>query len=323
MKSKIPLKLNLVLFILLFVIVIYSGYILFEEVKKNGCYQLENDVVSIKLKPYSSERTQLIAVGDVGTGNMDQLKVSEGMAKVCEESGCDLVLLLGDNFYPSGVNSPNDQQFIKKFEQVYQKLKTPFFVVLGNHDVKQDALSQVMYSLKNDSWYMPNFEYEFETSNANFFGINTNCPFAYESLRKKLKHKNKANKSNEVKSPWSIVFGHHSVYSNGTHGDANVYIRSFWDWFLEDEVDLYLAGHNHNLGHYKTNKSKIDYVISGSGGAHYRSSEERKKLVKSKAANLYTFNDIGFVWLDITMENILMKFYDGNGEKMYEYLKTR
>ena len=163
-KWHIKIKLNLILFFLLFVTGIFSGYILFEEVKKNGCYQLETDVVSIKVKPYSSERTQLIAVGDVGTGNMDQLKVSEGMAKVCEESGCDFVLLLGDNFYPKGVNSPNDQQFVKKFELVYQKLKTPFFVVLGNHDVKQDALSQVMYSLKNDSWYMPNFEYEFETT---------------------------------------------------------------------------------------------------------------------------------------------------------------
>ena len=63
------------------------------------------------------------------------------MAKVCEASGCDLVLLLGDNFYPSGVLSVDDLQFKTKFEEVYGNIKIPFFVVLGNHDVKQDALS--------------------------------------------------------------------------------------------------------------------------------------------------------------------------------------
>ena len=57
---------------------------------------------------------KLIALGDTGTGNNDQLEVSQGMAKVCEESGCDLVLLLGDNFYPSGVVSEDGIQFKKK-----------------------------------------------------------------------------------------------------------------------------------------------------------------------------------------------------------------
>jgi len=321
--SKKPLKRILFLLFLIFVIGIYTGYLLFEEFKKKGCYQLDKDVIQINLKPYSKERTQLIALGDVGTGNIDQLKVSESMVKVCEKSGCDFVLLLGDNFYPSGVNSPNDIQFVKKFEQVYQKLEIPFFVVLGNHDIKQDGLSQVMYSLKNDSWKMPNFEYDFKTTNARFFGINTNCPLTFEILRKKIINKNKVYESEIDKAPWSIVFGHHSVYSNGTHGDANLYIRTFWSWFLEEHVDLYLAGHNHNLAHFQIDNSEIDYVISGAGGAHYRSKKERNKLNKSQASNLFTFNDIGFVWLDITKDYLYMRFHDGNGNVIYDYSKSK
>ena len=62
----------------------------------------------------------LITVGDTGRGNEDQFEVANGMAKVCQESGCDLVLLLGDNFYLDGVNLTEDPQLKTKFEKVYQ-----------------------------------------------------------------------------------------------------------------------------------------------------------------------------------------------------------
>lgn len=320
---KINLKWNLFILIIALGIGTYIGYKLLKKTYKHGCYQLKNDVLPINLKPYSSEHTQFIAVGDVGTGNDDQLEVSNAMAKVCEKSGCDLVLLLGDNFYPSGVNSPTDPQFESKFEMVYQKLKIPFFVVLGNHDVKQDALSQVMYSLKSDYWKMPNFQYDFMTMNATFYGVNTNCPLGFEMLRRDINQEKIVYKSNKKNVPWKIVFGHHSVYSNGTHGDSNILVRSFWSWFLEDKIDLYLAGHNHNLAHFKIDNSNIDYVISGAGGANYRSTDERRNLTESEANNLFTFNDIGFVWFDITFKKLLMRFYDSNGNVLYEYTKTK
>ena len=135
-------------------------------------------IVRSDITPFREDRLQLIALGDTGTGNNDQFEVSQGMAKVCEESGCDLVLLLGDNFYPSGVVSVDDQQFKTKFEEVYGNIKIPFFVVLGNHDVKLDALSQVIYSLMSSTWRMPNYEYSFKTEEVRLFGLNTNCPFA-------------------------------------------------------------------------------------------------------------------------------------------------
>ena len=80
-----------------------GGYKLYEEGIKAGCFQLTEDVVPVEINPYRIDHLQLIAVGDTGTGNEDQFKVAEGMAKVCEKYGCDLVLMLGDNFYPNGV----------------------------------------------------------------------------------------------------------------------------------------------------------------------------------------------------------------------------
>ena len=56
-------------------------------------------------------------IGDTVTGSEDQFEVTNGMAKVCQESGCDLVLHLGDNIYLDGVNSTEDPQFKEKFRK--------------------------------------------------------------------------------------------------------------------------------------------------------------------------------------------------------------
>ena len=300
-----------------------GGYKLYEEGSKAGCFQLTEDLIPVEINPYRVDHLQLIAVGDTGTGNEDQFKVAEGMAKVCEEDGCDLVLMLGDNFYPYGVSSHLDPQFDSKFELVYTKINKPFFAVLGNHDVKQDVLSQVLYTLKSDTWRMPNYEYSFETSAARFYGLNTNCPFSSERLRKNLNQKEKEITADDSELPWTIVFGHHSVFSNGTHGDVDIFTRLYWSWLLEGRVDLYLSGHNHHLAHLQHGNSATDYLISGAGGKHYRSTSEREQLNKSAASVLYTHNDTGFIWLDISRGKLTIRFHDSSGKKIYEYTKKR
>ena len=322
-KKRLLVWWKLILFISLLGIGGVGGYKLYEKGSEVGCFQLEDDVLPVEIKPLRADHLQLIAVGDTGTGNEAQFEVAQGIAKVCEKSGCDLLLLLGDNFYPDGVNSTDDPQFKTKFELVYQKLNKPFFAVLGNHDVKQDVLSQLIYSLKSSTWRMPNYEYSFDTAEARFYGLNTNCPFSSERLRRKLNQNDAELQANAEKRPWTIAFGHHSIYSNGTHGDVDLITRGYWNWFLEGRVDLYLAGHNHNLAHLQSETSATDYVISGAGGANYRSQSEREKLNKSAATNKYTYNDTGFVWLDITSEKLQMRFHDSSGNVIYEYSKTK
>ena len=74
-------------------------------------------------------------------------------------------------------------------------------------------------------------------------------PFSSERLRNYLDIDDSEYVKDEAARPWTIAFGHHSVFSNGTHGDTDFFTRLYWDWFLEGRVDLYLSGHNHHLAH--------------------------------------------------------------------------
>jgi predicted phosphodiesterase len=322
-KRRISVWLKLIIAFILLGVGFAGGFKLYEKGNEAGCFPLEDDIVPVEITPFRADHLQVIALGDTGTGNEDQLKVADGMAKVCDQAGCDFVLLLGDNFYPNGVKSILDKQFYTKFEHVYKKIKKPFFAVLGNHDVKQNAFAQTMYSLRSDYWRMPNYEYSFKASPARFYGLNTNCPFFFERLRNKLNRDEEELKANANKFPWTIAFGHHSVYSNGSHGDTDVITRNYWNWILDGRIDLYLAGHNHHLSLMQYGETSTEYVISGAGGKHYRTNSEREKTNTSEASSIFTYNDTGFVWLDISIEKILIRFHDSTGNILYEFTKTR
>jgi predicted phosphodiesterase len=322
-KRRLRFWFKLILMILLLGGGITGGYKLHELGSKVGCFQLPENVVPINIKLLNSDTIRFIALGDTGTGDEEQHKVANGMAQVCKSSGCDMVLMLGDNFYDDGLKSYMDTQFESKFVNVYNEINKPFFAVLGNHDIRWDALSQVMHSIDSDKWRMPNYEYSFKTETARFFGINTSCPFSSERLRNYLDIDDSEYAKDEAARPWTIAFGHHSVFSNGTHGDTDFFTRLYWDWFLEGRVDLYLSGHNHHLAHLQHGNIPTEYVVSGAGAKHYRSASERERLNKSEALSKFTYNDTGFVWIEISSHKLYFSMHDSDGNVLYEYTKTR
>ena len=315
--------LKIIFTIVLLVAVGSGGYKLHELGAKAGCFLLPGNVVPIEIKTKNSDSISFVALGDTGTGDEEQYKVAIAVAKTCKKYGCDMVLLLGDNFYDEGLESYLDSQFERKFEQVYSQINKSFFAVLGNHDVRQDVLSQVMHSIDSDTWRMPNYEYNFKTETARFFAINTNCPFSSERLRKYINKDNDLYLDENKSIPWTIAFGHHSVFSTGTHGDSDIFTRLYWDWFLEGRVDIFLSGHNHHLAHLQHGNSPTEYVISGAGAKNYLSQSEKEKLNKSAALSKYTYNDTGFVWFEISRSELYASFHDNEGNILYEYERLK
>jgi tartrate-resistant acid phosphatase type 5 len=59
------------------------------------------------------------------------------MAKWCEKHDCDFVFFMGDNFYPQGVTTPNDERFVSSWKSVYNQpslVDKTCYISLGNHD---------------------------------------------------------------------------------------------------------------------------------------------------------------------------------------------
>ena len=68
-------------------------------------------------------------------------------------------------------------------------------------------------------------------------------------------------------APFLVVMGHHPVYSNGPHGDHAVLVRDWDPLFLKYKVDLYMAGHDHDLQILQFENHPTTHFLSGGGGA--------------------------------------------------------
>jgi hypothetical protein len=86
--------------------------------------------------PPGAASERFLVFGDPGTGKAGQYLIAEAMALKAGADGLYFVLITGDNFYPSGVSSVNDPDWLTKFEDPYAApvLAVPFYPSLGNHD---------------------------------------------------------------------------------------------------------------------------------------------------------------------------------------------
>ena len=124
----------------------------------------------------------ILCVGDFGTGDAGQYEVARLIEYLINKKNTLLILGLGDNIYPDGVYSENDNQFIEKFEKPYENIPPhiKFYNVLGNHDyhIKSSPRNQIKYSKINSQWVLPHNFYCFKKRinkiPVEFFAIDTN-----------------------------------------------------------------------------------------------------------------------------------------------------
>ena len=201
-----------------------------------------------------TETLNIIALGDMGTGNRDQYKVAGGINKMNDTVPIDCVLGLGDNIYPEGVGFVNDPQFIEKFEKPYSIVpdNIEFYMTLGNHDYLNRITPQINYTRKNTKWVMPGKYYHFSKTvqgiKVDFFAIDTNF---HEMSEKEINEQKKwlLKQLKSSKAKWKIVYGHHPWKSSGIHGDSSGVINKFYQEVLPNKVDILINGHDHDKQH--------------------------------------------------------------------------
>lgn len=249
-------------------------------------------------RSFQVEGSQFIIIGDTGTGEDGQYKVAKGMENFCALNACQFGLLLGDNFYPAGVENPEDTGFEYKFERPYQRLTFPFFPVLGNHDHDGNWQAQTVY--ESQRWYMPGRYYHLEATNADFYAIDTQI---FDEEQRAWLDASLA-RSRRPK----IIYGHHPAYSSGMHGDEAVIKKYLVPLMKKHGVIFYFAGHDHDLEVIE--KDGGVFLISGAG-SKIRDIKGGKDTVFAKSA-------LGFAHMDTSKRPFRLRLLDEKGQVLFD-----
>lgn len=273
-----------------------------------------------------------VALGDAGTGSADQFAVADAMEQVCNSRCCDFALYLGDNFYNSGVDGPDDSLFIDYFEAPYANLDFPFYVALGNHDYGAEGLGIEFWKgghyLDYAADYTTNFTfpdlyYDFQVEHVKFLALNTTeIFFGLSGAQGEWVDDQFANLDPSVDHV--VMFGHHPYISNGRHGNAGAYegipfipivsgesVRDFFDDHVCGNALLYYSGHDHNRQLLEPTCG-TEFIVSGAGA---------KTTDLEGRGNVTFFEDDtieGFVWTEIRGNQVTVAFYDKNQVLEYE-----
>ena len=230
---------------------------------------------------------EFVFIGDWGQAIGDEAHLfPNAWIKRLDEISCHEFFLLGDNFYPSGVDSLNDGQWEDKMQKYFPKKKIKN-AVLGNHDYILNPYAQIQFTFlkKNYNWNLPYFFHEkyYKDVSCQIFMIDTQlnsplytpailnaCNVQPEQLQDFYRYVDKLQeqqirwletslKNSDAK--WKIVIGHYPILSNGFH-ESSIENRQIVKPLLEKyNVDIYFSGHDHNL--QILNEKNTNYVISG------------------------------------------------------------
>ena len=272
-----------------------------------------------------------ILLGDMGSGEKHQYKVSEAMLKKIKEINKKDIFIcgLGDNIYDNGCDSIKDKQFQSKFEKPYKKISNDikFYMILGNHDygynldLKNNSNNQIeygKYSQKNDmKWIMPSKYYTFSKKNVQFFMMDTNFDFLCEDeIVKQLKFLKKEIKKS--KKPWKILIGHHTLRSIGEHGNAEKTMEKFFKNLLKNcNIDLYICGHDHNKQLIKTKiaNKNLSIIVCGTGGKKYHDKINLENVKKGEL--FFSSSNLGYGLCECSKEFLKISFFDEKNNKEY------
>lgn len=233
--------------------------------------------------PLNRPNVRIVAFGDFGTEGDDwsQERLARAIAAYGADHPYDLGLTLGDNFYPRGLNSVDDPRWERQWESFYTPLGIRFYAVLGNHDYDdpKSPAAEIARSRRSQSWCLPRPWYTFTAGPVQFFAVDTTpvdrpgrdrggATSAMVAQRQWLDRALAASRAR-----WKIVYGHHPIYSNGPHASPQGDLPRIREYLLpvlvRHGVDLYLAGHDHDLQVLEP-ESGVHFAVSGGGGRNIR-----------------------------------------------------
>ena len=291
--------------------------------------------------PVTDDPSHFLMVGDWGAvSDGDQTTIAKAMQAYVAKHGIstDALFMLGDNFYgdmPGGVTSPRWQT---QFESMYPAGVFPgnAYAVPGNHDYQNAPDSkyaaELAYAAGSSRWTMPGRYYRWTYPTVNptvtFIALDSNMPnekaqpippdpsfyTPTDGDRQTQLTWLEGALAQPSGTPYLVVIGHHPLYTNGGHGDNATLIRDWDPLFQKYNVDLYLAGHDHDLQHIELAGHPTSFVSSGGGGA------ELSPLVSDEYGP-YGSPVHGFTHLQVNAELMTVRHLDGTGSLLHKFTR--
>ena len=266
--------------------------------------------------PPGEEVITMFALGDTGTGEEVQYQVGDTMDREAALAKPICVLMLGDNFYPEGVQSADDPMWETHFELPYDgdNLQIPFYACLGNHDHGGDTDAQIARTDKNTRWRMPAANYFVHPDPEKKELLSVIALDTQPIARRHFGHGKNIEKLDDmlsqVNSRWKIVIGHHPIQSGGRPSYYQERVKDkIYETLVKHEVDLYISGHNHVM-EMGTVDHTVTYAILGSGG------HGSKNFIE--IPNMYFGStEAGFGKIRVLQDRIVLDFINADGKRLY------
>lgn len=276
---------------------------------------------------------RFIVFGDWGrNGEDNQKQVARTMGVVAKKFKPEFIVSTGDNFYPNGVRSTLDHNWLASYEDIYtaHSLQTDWYIVLGNHDYGGNPQAEIDYTAVDRKWNMPAryyskvFYIDGDTTLGMLFVFLDTSPFLTEYYQGDKTHvrgqdtaaqriwleKTLSEAPANVK--WKLVFGHHPVYTGGGRMKAPETLemkKLFQPIFEKYHVNAYICGHDHNLQYIKP-PGFTHYLVSGAGS-------ELSRTVVHPEGGVFARAENGFMNITVSLKQMHVSMVNYKGENIY------
>lgn len=235
-----------------------------------------------------------------GAGFAAQAQVAAGMRRYAQamKRRPEALFLLGDSWYGDLAGGAHSPRWRLQFEAMYpaEVFPGPAYTMLGNHDYQKlppevnKVEAELEYARTGQGidgrptrWTMParwyTFDFPAQAPLLHCIVLDSNMPRADGQLQHGADFTlTRAQQAEQLvwleaelqrprRTPFLAVLAHHPVYSNGPHGDHPVLVRDWDPLFRKYGVDLYMAGHDHDLQALHFEDHPTTHFLSGGGGA--------------------------------------------------------
>ena len=252
----------------------------------------------VPFPPDAQPAFRVALVGDVGDSGSHEHQVGErDRAADQRDDRYDVLMLLGDNVYPSGDPDRIEATVYEPFNGVLES-GTELFAILGNHDVA-GGLGDVQL----DALGMPSRWYSVRRGDMLGIALDSNDPTNPEQLA--WLEETLAT----TDATWKLVGLHHPPYSSGFHGSNDDARRVFSPIFEKYGVQVVFSGHEHD--YQRTNPiNGVTYIVTGAGSRTRRTGTEDFTAV--------AYSTHHYVDMNIFDDHIVLRAIDQDGEQFDE-----